>query len=123
MARIFEERERAAELLFVRAEEAQFISYCQAVRSLAVYAIDKIGVDGHSAEAYAQELLSGFVQGLRKDALVERVRADLEANGVIVDAADLHRELNRYVAQSVYAETASSRNTVSEVNSVPAFYL
>ncbi len=118
MSKIFEERERAAELLFVRAEEAQFMSYCQGVRSLAVYAMNKIGVDGHSAEAYAQELLSGFVQGLRKDALVARVRADLQANGVEVDIVDLQRELDRHAAQSVYAAAASARMAVSGLNSI-----
>ncbi|WFT80867.1 MULTISPECIES: DUF1476 domain-containing protein [unclassified Methylobacterium] len=109
MTRLFEEREKAAELLFVRAEEARFLSYCQAVRSLAVYVMEKIGLDRYSAGPYAHELLSCLVYGLDKSALIERVAADLEANGVAVDRDDLRRELERSATQAIYAEEAPAR--------------
>ena len=102
MSKLFEERERAAEMLFVRAEEARFMMHCQGVRSLAAYAAQKLGIDGQGAGAYAQELLGASVQGLRGDALVERVQADLASNGIIVELAELRRELTRSTAQGIY---------------------
>src|SRR4051812_29178654 len=121
MTKLFEERERTAELLFVRSEEAQFMAYCQGVRSLAVYAMGQIGVDRHSAEAYAQELLSDLVHGMKREALVERVRADLNANGVTVSPAELRRELDRCAAQSIYATNpaASRASSASNISNVP----
>ena len=114
MSKLFDERERAAELLFVRAEEARFMMHCQGVRSLAAYVAERLGVDGQSAGAYAQELLSAAVQGTNDDALIERVRNDLAANDIPVDPADLRRELNRSSAQAVYAMgPAGGRDTRS----------
>jgi hypothetical protein len=103
MSKMFEERERAAEMLFVRAEEARFMIHCQGVRSLAAYAAEKLGIDEHGANAYAQELLSAAVQGTKDRDLIERVRTDLAAGGVIVDPGRLRRELNRPAAQGAYA--------------------
>jgi hypothetical protein len=103
MSKLFEERERAAEMLFVRAEEARFMMHCQGVRTLAAYAAKKLGIDEHGAGAYAHELLSALVHGTKDEDLIERVRADLEAGGVIADAARLRREMNRSTAQGVYA--------------------
>ncbi|KQP30952.1 hypothetical protein ASF49_13255 [Methylobacterium sp. Leaf104] len=95
MARFFEERERAAEMLFVRAEESRFLTHCQGVRSLAGYAAEALGVDQHSATAYADELLAAVIQGVPQQDLVERVRGDLEANGVVADPAILTHHLKR----------------------------
>lgn len=107
MAKLFEERERAAEMLFIRAEEARFIVHCQGVRSLAACATNALGIDGHSAAAYARELLGASVQGMTDDDLVERVRADLEAGGIALDSAILRRELNRFAPQTIHAEAAA----------------
>lgn len=115
MPRLFEERERAAEMLFIRTEEARFIMHCQGVRSLAACAAKELGIDGQSAAAYARELLGASVQGTTDDDLVERVRADLEAGGVRVDPAMLRRELNRSTPQAVYEDAmtpAMSRASV-----------
>lgn len=95
MSRFFEERERAAEMLFVRAEETRFLAQCQGVRSLAAYAADVLGVDPRSAAAYADELLASVVQCVPQQDLVERVRGDLEANGVTADAATLTHHLRK----------------------------
>ena len=103
MAKLFDERERAAEMLFVRGEEARFMMHCQGVRSLASYAAKKLGIDDQGAGAYAHELLSAVVHGTKDEDLIGRVRADLAAGGVIVDAAILRRELNRSTAQGIYA--------------------
>ncbi|GJD97316.1 ATPase inhibitor subunit zeta [Methylobacterium iners] len=102
MSKLFEERERAAEMLFVRAEEARFMMHCQGVRSLAAYAARKLRIDEQGATAYAHELLSAAVQGTKDEDLIERVRADLAAGGVIVEPGSLRRELNRSTAQGVY---------------------
>ena len=95
MSRFFEERERAAEMLFVRGEEARFRLHAQGVRSLAAYAAQVLGTDQRSAKAYGEELMASVIQGMKDDALVDRVRADLEANGVDIDRAVLAQHLKQ----------------------------
>ncbi|WP_264047346.1 DUF1476 domain-containing protein [Methylobacterium flocculans] len=99
MSRFFEERERAAEMLFVRTEEARFRVHAQGVQSLAAYAAQVLGVDHFSALAYAEELMASVIQGTKDDALIARVQADLEANGVVVDRAPLVQHLKQPPAQ------------------------
>ena len=103
MTRFFEERERAAEMLFVRQEEARFRAHAQGIQSLANFAAEALGVDHHSAVAYADELMTSVVHGAKDDVLVERVRADLEANGVIADSAVLFRQLKQPPAHRGYS--------------------
>ncbi|MEA1834992.1 ATPase inhibitor subunit zeta [Methylobacterium durans] len=100
MARLFEERERAAELIFARDEEARFVARCRRMRGLAWYAANKLGVDARAAEAYAAELVASLVQGVRDEDLLERIQADLAANGVIETLGDLRAELVRLGAQA-----------------------
>lgn len=104
MLKAFEERERAAELLFVRGEEMRFAAHCYAVRSLAAYAMRKLGVDGQTSEAYARALIATLIEGVADDeALITRVQADLAANGVDVPLAELRIELMRSTAQTAGA--------------------
>ncbi|KQP94664.1 MULTISPECIES: ATPase inhibitor subunit zeta [unclassified Methylobacterium] len=95
MSRLFEERERAAEMRFVRSEEARFLAHCQGVKSLAAYAAELLGVDRLSSDAYADELMASVIQGARSQALVERVQADLRANGVSAEIGILAQQLCR----------------------------
>lgn len=101
MSRFFEERERAAEMLFVRGEEARFRLHAQGVRSLAAYAAQVLGTDQRSAEAYGEELMASVIQGTKDDALVDRVRADLEANGVAIDHGVLAQHLKQAPAPRI----------------------
>ncbi|KAB1072758.1 DUF1476 domain-containing protein [Methylobacterium planeticum] len=101
MGRLFEERERAAELMFARDEEARFIARCRRMRGLASFVADKLGVDGQTAEAYAVELIGALVQGMKDDALLLRVQADLAANGVSESLPTLRAALDRATAQAL----------------------
>ncbi|MER2268689.1 ATPase inhibitor subunit zeta [Methylobacterium oxalidis] len=101
MARLFEERERAAEMIFARDEEARFVARCRRMRGLAWYAADKLGVDARAAEAYAAELIASLVQGVKDEDLLERIRADLAANGVEESLGTLRAELSRLGAQAM----------------------
>lgn len=100
MARLFEERERAAELLFARAEEVRFLAHCHGIQSLAAFATNKLGFDAAAANAYADVLVTALLQGMKDEPLIERVRADLAANGQIVSVAELRAELARSSAQA-----------------------
>ncbi|MHB2210778.1 DUF1476 domain-containing protein [Methylobacterium sp. CM6257] len=99
MLRSFEERERAAELIYVHSEEMRFANHIAGIRAVAAFAVRMLGLDGMTSEAYAQALIAARIEGLRPDALLERVQADLAANGVEVSLAELRAELDRASAQ------------------------
>ena len=99
MLRSFEERERAAELKYIHDEEMRFKAHISAIRSVAALAVRKLGLDEVTAGAYAQALIAARIDGLKPDALLERVQADLAANGVEVPLAELQAEIARISAQ------------------------
>jgi hypothetical protein len=98
MLRSFEERERAAELIYVHGEEMRFTNHIAGIRAVADLAIRMLGLDGLTSEAYAQALIAARIEGLKPAALLERVQADLAANGVEVPLAELEDEMARMSA-------------------------
>ncbi|WP_457104351.1 ATPase inhibitor subunit zeta [Methylobacterium sp. P5_C11] len=98
MLRSFEERERAAELIYMHGEEMRFTNHIAAIRAVADLAIRMLGLDGLTSEAYAQALIAARIEGLKPAALLERVQADLAANGVEVSLAELEAEMARISA-------------------------
>lgn len=99
MLKSFEERERAAELIYVHGEELRFTNHLAGIRAVASFAIARLGLDGVTSEAYAQALISTRIEGLKPEALLERVQADLAANGVDVPIAELQAEMARNSAR------------------------
>lgn len=98
MLKALEDRERAAESLFARSEEARFAAHCASLRGLAIFAMGKLGVDGRTAEAYARVLIAAMIEGQHDDALIWRVQADLRANGIEVSSSELQGVLLRGAA-------------------------
>lgn len=95
MLKALEDRERAAEYLFARTEEARFAAHCASIRGLAIFAMGKLGVDGRTAEAYARVLIAAMIEGQHDDELIGRVQADLRANGIEVPSSELQGVLLR----------------------------
>ena len=104
MLRSFEERERAAELIYIHGEEMRFINHIAGIRAVADLAIRLLGLDGMTSEAYAQALIAARIEGLKPAALLERVQADLAANGVEVPLAELEAEMVRTSAQRSFVD-------------------
>lgn len=106
MLKAFEDRERAAEYLFARTEEARFAAHCGSIRALAIFAMAKLGVDGRTAEAYARVLIAAMIEGQHDEDLIARVQADLRANGIEVPRSEL---------QGVVLRAAASQEILSRM--------
>ena len=91
MGRLFEDRERAEELLFARSEEARFLAHCNALRKLAAYAGERRGLDMQATETYAETLISLSVEGHRDAELPGSLGTGPE------DPADLARAVEAVV--------------------------
>ncbi len=106
MLKAFEDRERAAEYLFARTEEARFAAHCGSIRALAIFAMAKLGVDGRTAEAYARVLIAAMIEGQHDEDLIARVQGDLRANGIEVARGEL---------QAVVLRAAAPQESLSRV--------
>lgn len=104
MLRSFEERERAAELIYIHSEEMRFTNHIAGIRAVANLAIRMLGLDGKTSEAYAQALVAARIEGLKPATLLERVQADLAANGVEVPLAELEAEMVQTSAQRSFTD-------------------
>ena len=107
MTNLLEERERAAEWAFAHEGEVRFLMHCTALRALAAHASARMELDQPAAESYARDLVSASVNGTKDDALIERVRTDLEARGITETADDLRERLKQYVAKAVLDSRAT----------------
>ncbi|GJE11075.1 ATPase inhibitor subunit zeta [Methylobacterium longum] len=119
MLRSFEERERAAELIYIHGEEMRFTNHIAGIRAVADLAIRMLGLDGMTSEAYAQALIAARIEGLKPTALLERVQADLAANGVEVPLADLEAEMVQTSAQHSVVGGRMSNFAAAHSSSLP----
>lgn len=100
MTRLFEERERAAELIFAHAEEVRFLGRRRGVAALARWASERVGDDAGTADASARALVAAMVEGAKDETLIERVRSDLAARGVRENPDALRALLAQFVARA-----------------------
>ncbi|WP_158806697.1 ATPase inhibitor subunit zeta [Beijerinckia sp. L45] len=99
MTRLFEERERAAETIFVQAEERLFLGRRRGLQALAAWASRAMGHDDEAATIYEQDLIVAMIKGASDDTLVARVCADVQADG---------RRVSHGAAIAVFAQGAAS---------------
>lgn len=96
---LFDERERAEELYFVRNQELAFIARCRAVRRFGTSATERLGLDGATARDYSDALVDSLAHGGTDETVIARVHADLTENGIGAEIADLRAELDRLRAR------------------------
>lgn len=97
MTTTFDERERAAELRFVREEEARFHARNRRNRLLATWACEQMHLSGQAAETYVSAFTESAVV-TDDDALIERLLADLKSAGVETASPRLQTEMERCAA-------------------------
>jgi hypothetical protein len=93
----FDERENAFEAEFAHREELKFRVRERAVRSLAVWAAQRLGKASQGAEAYAREIIGLDVANPRLDVTLERIAADLQPAGVTQQ--EVRRAMEQFLAQ------------------------
>lgn len=100
MGRLFEDRERAEELLFARSEEARFVAHRSALRKFAAYAAERRGLRPEAALTYADRLVALSIDGMPDADLLERTRADIAAEGDAIEASELSAVFGRCLASA-----------------------
>ena len=81
MSRFLDKREQAAEGLFAHDEELRFLAHRRAVRSLASWGAECMGLEADATYKYETNLVAAFVAGASDERLAMRVASDLERAG------------------------------------------
>lgn len=93
----FDERERAFEQRFVRAEERRFHTRNRRNRLLAVWASERMNLVGMAAEGFVTSFTECAVV-TDDETLIERLGSDLAAAGIQATPAALRGEMERCAA-------------------------
>jgi hypothetical protein len=98
--RLFVEREQAYERKFQQDQELAFKLRARRNKLFGLWAAAQMGLSGTSAEAYAQEMVTGDLGRHGDGPLLEKVTKDLAAKGVSRDRAHLEVELAHSQAEA-----------------------
>ncbi|WP_407519896.1 DUF1476 domain-containing protein [Methylobacterium oryzisoli] len=98
MTTMFEERERAFETLFAHEEELRFLTLVRRNRMIGTWIARRLGLTEAEAEDYTRRLVETVALPLTEEALVARLRADLDARGV--EVRDLPALVTRCAAEA-----------------------
>lgn len=77
----FDDREKAYEAEFAHQERLKFDARERAIRSLAVWAAERLGKTGQDVEAYASRIVALDVSNAKPDAAIGAVASDLRIVG------------------------------------------
>src|ERR1700747_1507467 len=97
----FTDREKGFEAEFKRNQELRFRVIVRRNRLFGLWAAARLGLPaGEEAEAYAKTVVAADFEAPGNADVIEKVRADLEENGVAVTEAELRAELAHAAAEA-----------------------
>ncbi|MGF3025156.1 DUF1476 domain-containing protein [Methylobacterium aquaticum] len=116
MTTLFDERERAAEALFALDEELRFLALARRNKMLAAWMCERLNLAGSAAEVYKKRLIEAGAEPLpagrtADEALADRLRADLTANGAETEAEALPGLIARYGAEAARTVREQARES------------
>jgi hypothetical protein len=95
----FDEREKEFEARFKHDQELQFKVKARRNRLLGLWAADRMALIGPAAEAYAREVVDAEFHGGDRH-VVEKIVADLNANGQSCTPAQVRFELDHFAERA-----------------------
>ena len=90
---LFEERERAFELMFAYDEEMRFRALARRNCLFASWAAEHLGLSGDERENYLRAMVKAVVVPENEERLIERVREDLSARGCPATEQQIRRAM------------------------------
>jgi hypothetical protein len=96
----FDDRESEEEKRFKHDEELRFKSIARRNKLLGLWAAEKLGLDGETAEAYAKEVVLADFERPGDEDVLEKVLRDFEEKGVSLDALKIRVEMERLLPEA-----------------------
>ena len=89
----FDDRQRAEEAKYARDQETQFKVHARRNKLLGLWAAEKMGLGGETAEAYAREIVEVDFEEPGQEDVYRRIAADLAAKNVNISEHRIRREM------------------------------
>jgi hypothetical protein len=96
----FDKREEAFERKFAHDEELRFKATARRNKMLGLWTAQKLGLSGAEAENYAQSIVLAEFDG-GDNAVIDRVRKDLEAKGVAQSEHQITRTMTDLMERAI----------------------
>jgi len=97
----FDDREKAFEKKFALDQDLKFKSESRRNRMLGEWAADKLGLTGGEADEYVKAVRRSDLLEKGDDDVFRKVKADLDAKGVMVSETDLRKKMGEFLAKAV----------------------
>jgi hypothetical protein len=89
----FDEREKAYEAKLAHDEELKFKANVRRNKWLGLWAAEKLGKTGKSADDYASAIVATQLEGNGEEAVFRKIRADFDAASVAQSDQQIQREM------------------------------
>jgi hypothetical protein len=96
----FDKREEGFEQKFVHDEDLRFKATARRNKLLGLWAAEKLGLLGESAETYAKEVVASDFEG-PGDGVFRKLRKDFDVKGVQASEAEIHQVMNELLTKAV----------------------
>ena len=97
----FDKREEGFEKQFAHDEELKFKAIARRNKMLGLWAAEKLGLSGAEAENYARAVVLAEFELGGDQAVVAKIRKDLEAKGVAQSEHQISRTMTELTAKAV----------------------
>ena len=97
----FDEREKAFEQKFAHDADLKFKAESRRNKMLAEWAGAKLGIAGTALEDYVKAVRKADLQEAGDGDVFRKVKADFVAKGVAISDADLHKQMDTFLAKAV----------------------
>jgi hypothetical protein len=97
----FDKREEGFERKFAHDEEVRFKARARRNKLLGLWAAERLGLSGDSAEAYAKEIVAADFEEPGDDDVVARLRRDFDAKAVAQSDHQIRRTMEELMAKAV----------------------
>ena len=94
----FDDREKGFEAKYRHDQETLFKITARRNKLLGLWAAEKMGIEGTSADAYAKEVVAADFEEVGDADVVRKVLGDLTTKGLEVTEAGLRKEMERLMA-------------------------
>lgn len=97
----FDKREEGFERKFAHDEELRFKATARRNKLLGLWAAEKLGLSGASAETYAKEVVASDFEEPGDQDVFRKVRKDFDAKGIAASDDEIRQIMNELLARAV----------------------
>ena len=97
----FDKREEGFEKKFVHDEELRFKATARRNKMLGLWAAEKLGLSGPSAESYAKDVVASDLEEAGDHDVFRKVRKDFDAKGINASDDEIRQIMNELLAKAV----------------------